>query len=72
MVASLGGDEPCTRGRAQSLCVILVFALVLLAAAGGYPWWRWCCRDTTTRECPRSLPKHEGVSENAVVTESEC
>ena len=30
-------------------CVVVVLALVVLAAAGAYCWWRWCCRDTATR-----------------------
>ena len=53
-------------------CVVLVFALVVLAAAGAYCYRRRCCRDTATRECRGSLPKHDGASENAIVTESEC
>ena len=47
-------------------CVVLVLASVVLEAAGAYCCWRWCCRDTATRECQGSLPKHEGVSEKAI------
>ena len=53
-------------------CVVMVLALVVLAAAGAYCCWRRCCRDTATRECPGSLPKCEGVSENAIVTDFAC
>ena len=59
-------SQPCTRGHVagRGVCVVLVLALVVpAAAAAAYCCWRRCCRDTATRECWRSLPKHEGVSE---------
>ena len=53
-------------------CVVLVLALVALAGAGAGCWWHRCCRDFATREYQGSLPRYEGVSETAVVTDSGC
>ena len=46
-------------------CVVLVLVLVVLAVGGAYCCWRWCCRDTATRECQGFLPRCEGVSETS-------